>query len=175
MKNFGFSGYDNVVYIGTNGKMPEVSAAMGLTSLESIDEFIAINYRNYLAYRDGVKDIPGISLLPYSDNERTNYQYIVMILDEKVARISRDKVIDVLQKENVIARRYFYPGCHRMEPYRSLQPQAGLVLPETEKLVRQTIVLPTGTDISLEAISNITDILRCALQHADELNHIGRT
>ncbi len=170
MKNFGFSGYDNVVYIGTNGKMPEVSAAMGLTSLESIDEFIAINYRNYLAYRDGVKGIPGISLLPYSDKERTNFQYIVLILDEKIARIPRDRLIDVLQKENVIARRYFYPGCHRMEPYRSLQPQAGLVLPETEKLVRQTIVLPTGTDISLEAISEITDILRCAIEHADELN-----
>jgi len=172
MKNFGFSGYDNVVYIGTNGKMPEVSAAMGLTSLESMDEFIAINYRNYLAYKDGVKDIPGISLLPYSDNERTNYQYIVLILDETVARIARDRVIDVLQKENVIARRYFYPGCHRMEPYRSLQPQAGLVLPETEKLVRQTIVLPTGTDISLEAISEITDILRCAITNSDELTYL---
>lgn len=169
MKNFGFSGNDNVVYIGTNGKMPEVSAAMGLTSLESMDEFIAINHRNYLAYRDGLADIPGISLLPYSEKERTNYQYIVLILSEEIAGIGRDRLIDILQKENVMARRYFYPGCHRMEPYRSLQPQAGLVLPETEKLVRQTIVLPTGTDISLKTISEITDILRCAVAHSNEL------
>ena len=41
MRNFGFHGYDNVIYIGTNGKMTEVCAAMGLTSLESVDEFIA--------------------------------------------------------------------------------------------------------------------------------------
>jgi dTDP-4-amino-4,6-dideoxygalactose transaminase len=169
MKNFGFSGNDNVVYIGTNGKMPEVSAAMGLTSLESMDEFIAINHRNYLAYRDGLADIPGISLLPYSEKERTNYQYIVLILSEEIAGIGRDRLIDILQKENVMARRYFYPGCHRMEPYRSLQPQARLVLPETEKLVRQTIVLPTGTDISLNTISEITDILRCAVAHSNEL------
>ena len=169
MKNFGFSGNDNVVYIGTNGKMPEVSAAMGLTSLESMDEFIAINHRNYLAYRDGLADIPGISLLPYSEKERTNYQYIVLILSEEIAGIGRDRLIDILQKENVMARRYFYPGCHRMEPYRSLQPQARLVLPETEKLVRQTIVLPTGTDISLKTISEITDILRCAVAHSNEL------
>jgi dTDP-4-amino-4,6-dideoxygalactose transaminase len=47
MKNFGFAGYDQVVYIGTNGKMSEISAAMGLTSLESLDEFIQINHRNY--------------------------------------------------------------------------------------------------------------------------------
>jgi len=172
MKNFGFSGYDNVVYIGTNGKMPEVSAAMGLTSLESMDEFIAINYRNYLAYKEGVKDIPGIRLLPYSQEEQTNYQYIVLILDEEVAGIRRDKLVEVLQKENIIARRYFYPGCHRMEPYRSQQPQAGLVLPQTEKIVTQTIVLPTGTDIDLETISEIVDILQCAIGHAKELNSI---
>src|SRR6185369_3387994 len=39
MKNFGFAGYDQVIYLGTNGKMSEVSAAMGLTSLESLDDF----------------------------------------------------------------------------------------------------------------------------------------
>ena len=40
MKNFGFSGLDNVIYIGTNGKLNEASAAMGLTSLESLDKFV---------------------------------------------------------------------------------------------------------------------------------------
>jgi dTDP-4-amino-4,6-dideoxygalactose transaminase len=53
MKNFGFAGFDKVIYLGTNGKMSEVSAAMGLTSLESIDEFVAVNRRNYEAYRQG--------------------------------------------------------------------------------------------------------------------------
>ena len=43
MKNFGFSGYDEVTYIGTNGKMSECSAAMGLTNLESMDDFVAVN------------------------------------------------------------------------------------------------------------------------------------
>ena len=37
MRNFGFQGFDNVIHLGTNGKMTEVCAAMGLTSLESID------------------------------------------------------------------------------------------------------------------------------------------
>lgn len=169
MKNFGFSGYDNVVHIGTNGKMPEVSAAMGLTSLESMDEFIAVNRRHYFAYQDGIEPIPGLRLLPYTDKERTNYQYIVLCLDEEVAGIGRDWLIEVLHRENVMARRYFYPGCHRMEPYRSQQPQAGLVLPQTEKLVRQTIVLPTGTGIGEGDIPEIVDILRCAIGNAAEL------
>jgi dTDP-4-amino-4,6-dideoxygalactose transaminase len=50
MHNFGFAGLDNVIYIGTNGKMSEVSAAMGLTGLESLEEFIAVNRRNYQHY-----------------------------------------------------------------------------------------------------------------------------
>ena len=40
MTNFGFAGYDNVVHVGTNGKMNEVAAAMGLTSLRSVDQFV---------------------------------------------------------------------------------------------------------------------------------------
>jgi dTDP-4-amino-4,6-dideoxygalactose transaminase len=62
MKNFGFAGYDNVIYVGTNGKMSEVSAAMGLTGLESLDEFIAANRRNYAAYRIGLQGLPGVQL-----------------------------------------------------------------------------------------------------------------
>jgi dTDP-4-amino-4,6-dideoxygalactose transaminase len=169
MKNFGFSGYDNVVYTGTNGKMPEVSAAMGLTSLESLEDFVAVNYKNYLAYSECLADIPGIRLLPYCDKERNNYQYIVLILDEDVAGVSRDRMIEILQQENIMARRYFYPGCHRMEPYRSKQPQAGLVLPLTESLVQKTIVLPTGTDIDLAAITQICAIVRMSIEHAKEL------
>lgn len=169
MKNFGFSGYDNVVYIGTNGKMPEVSAAMGLTSLESMDEFMAVNRENYLAYLEGIDSIPGLHVLPYSDDEQTNYQYVVLLLDEEVAGISRDALIQVLHRENVMARRYFYPGCHRMEPYRSQQPQAGLVLPETEQVVKQTVVLPTGTGIKKSEIAEIVDILRCTIENSAEL------
>ncbi len=63
MRNFGFAGYDNVIYIGTNGKMNEISAAMGLTSLESLEEFIQVNRRNYKEYRRQLAGIPGLSLI----------------------------------------------------------------------------------------------------------------
>ena len=120
MRNFGFTGYDKVSYLGTNGKMNEISAAMGLTSLESLDEFIAVNRRNYLRYREELRDIAGARVLTYDETESCNYQYIVLELDEAVTRIvSRDELWRILTAENVMARRYFYPGCHRMEPYRS--------------------------------------------------------
>jgi dTDP-4-amino-4,6-dideoxygalactose transaminase len=49
MRNFGFTGYDEVAGLGTNGKMSEASAAMGLT-LESLDSFLAANQRNHEQY-----------------------------------------------------------------------------------------------------------------------------
>ena len=39
-----------------------------------------------------------------------------------------------------------------MEPYRSLQPNVGLLLPETERLARRIMVLPTGQATSEEAV-----------------------
>jgi dTDP-4-amino-4,6-dideoxygalactose transaminase len=166
MKNFGFAGYDNVVYIGTNGKMNEASAAMGLTNLESLDEFVAVNRRNYECYNSSLKDIPGIKLRQYDDHEKQNYQYIVLEVDESEAGLRRDELLKVLHAENVLARRYFYPGCHRMEPYRSYFPHAHLLLPVTEEVAKRVLVLPTGTSVSPEQISIICSIIRIAVENA---------
>ncbi len=175
MKNFGFSGFDNVIYLGTNGKMSEVSAAMGLTSLESMEEFIEVNRRNYYCYQEGLAGIPGVSLFPVNQAEKHNYQYIVLEIDEEEAQVSRDMLIKILHTENVIARRYFYPGCHRMEPYRSYFPHAGLLLPETEKLGQRVLVLPTGTAISEEDVTKICEIIQLTiahLPHSPEINSL---
>ncbi|HVB85411.1 MAG TPA: aminotransferase class I/II-fold pyridoxal phosphate-dependent enzyme [Candidatus Dormibacteraeota bacterium] len=166
MRNFGFQGNDNVIYIGTNGKMTEVCAAMGLTSLESIDEFMAINRRNHHAYRRGLAQLPGVTLMEYDAGEKTNYQYIVLEVDETTARLARDELVSVLHAENVLARRYFYPGCHRMEPYRSYFPHASLVLPETEKLCRRVMVLPNGASANEPAIASICQVIETAVANA---------
>ncbi len=169
MKNFGFSGYDKVSYIGTNGKMTEMSAAMGLTSLECLEEFRAANFRNYLAYRHHLSDLSGVRMVEYDERERNNYQYIVLEIDEVIAGIGRDDLIKVLHAENVLARRYFWPGCHRMEPYRSYYPNAGLLLPVTEEVASRLLVLPTGVSISVEDIATICRIVRTAMAHAESV------
>ncbi len=158
MKNFGFAGYDNVVSNGTNGKMTEVAAAMGLTSLESMGEFIDVNYRNYVRYKQKLADVPGISILSYDESEKCNYQYIILEIDDSVSKINRDHIQSILWAENVLARRYFYPGCHRMAPYRSRQP--GLRLPQTEELANRVLNLPNGTSVNGDNIDVICSILK---------------
>jgi dTDP-4-amino-4,6-dideoxygalactose transaminase len=169
MKNFGFAGYDKVVYIGTNGKMTEICAAMGLTSLEALDQFIAINRRNHDCYRRELADIPGLRLMPYPEGDRSSYQYLVVEVDEAETGISRDTLVQLLWAENVIARRYFYPGCHQMEPYRTSDPDAGRLLPETERLAERLLILPTGTAVEPDDVTEICAILRLAIGGSGEL------
>lgn len=166
MRNFGFSGYDNVIYIGTNGKMTEVCAAMGLTSFESLESFVETNRRNHRAYRRELASLPGINLLSYDETERANFQYIVIEIDEATTGLTRDEIVAVLFAEHVLARRYFFPGCHRMEPYRSYFPHTSLVLPETEKLCRRVIVLPNGSSVDDRAIATICRIIATAIANA---------
>jgi dTDP-4-amino-4,6-dideoxygalactose transaminase len=169
MKNFGFGGYDKVVHIGTNGKMSEVAAAMGLTSLESLEEFVAVNRQNYEEYRRELAGIPGIHLVTYHEAERCNYQYVVLEVDAAETHIDRDEVQSILWAENILARRYFYPGVHLMEPYRSHFPQAGLLLPNTNRLAERVLCLPTGTVVGAGEVRKICAIVRWAVAHAHEI------
>lgn len=169
MKNFGFSSYDEVSHLGTNGKMSEISAAMGLTGLESFDRFVAVNRRNYLRYRRELADVPGLRLLSFDDDDTPNYAYVVLEVDEARTGLDRDTIYRCLHAEGILARRYFYPGCHRMEPYRSLFPHAHLLLPETEALVRRVLVLPTGTSVEEKDVDAVCSLLRFLGQGAAEV------
>ena len=160
MRNFGFVDYDKVVYLGINGKMNEVCAAMGLTNLEAIHEIVEVNKRNYLAYREGLASLPGVSVIDYDPAERNNYQYMVIEVDPDVCPRNRDEIIDALHAENIIARKYFWPGCHRMEPYRTLQPDVWQRLPETERVAARVIVLPTGQAVDEPTVERICGIIR---------------
>jgi dTDP-4-amino-4,6-dideoxygalactose transaminase len=169
MRNFGYSGCDNVIDVGTNGKMNELSAAFGVTALEEIGDVLSVNRRNYDSYRHGFDGIPGLRLIQYDQHEQSNYQYVVVEVEEQTAGLHRDELLRVLRADNILARRYFYPGCHRMEPYRSNFPHAGLLLPETEMLAERVLVLPTGTAISEEDIRAICGIILSAIGNAAQV------
>lgn len=161
MRNFGFAGYDNVIYPGTNGKMTEISAAMGLTNLRSLDEFVACNLRNYHHYQAALAGVTGISLLEFDESEANNFQYVVLAIGPSFG-MSRDALVDILHAENILARKYFWPGCHNMEPYRSYYPNAGMLLSNTIKVAEQVLVLPTGSAIGTDEIAEIASVIRCA-------------
>ncbi|WP_430452797.1 DegT/DnrJ/EryC1/StrS family aminotransferase [Rhodopirellula europaea] len=158
LRNFGFSGLDTVTALGTNAKMPEVCAAMGITSLEAISDLIEINKQNYHAYDTAMSSLHGCSLVEYDKTQDNNYQYIVAELCPSY--FDRDKTIAKLHSKNIYARKYFWPGCHRMEPYKSTCPDAAQRLSHTELISERVIVLPTGQATTNADIDRVCQILK---------------
>jgi dTDP-4-amino-4,6-dideoxygalactose transaminase len=168
MRNFGFAGYDDVQSVGTNGKMNEFSAAMGLTSFEALDGFVEHNRWNYEIYHKRLAHLNVLQQVAFDQVERCNYQYIVFELDG-ASGITRDQLLSVLHAENILARRYFHPGCHRMEPYRSLFPHVGDALPHTERLTDRLFSLPTGSRVQREDVETICDLVEFAVANGRQL------
>jgi dTDP-4-amino-4,6-dideoxygalactose transaminase len=139
--------------------MTEVCAAMGLTNLDAVHSIVQVNKGNYEAYGRIVGTLPFLDLVQYDGNGENNYQYVVLLVSEDCP-VSRDGLLDALHRENVLARKYFWPGCHRMQPYRDLFPDAGAALPETEAIEERILVMPTGTSVNPEMIATIGQILR---------------
>lgn len=165
MRNFGFAGYDNVIHDGTNGKMVEASAAMGLTNLEALSSFVEANRIRYEIYRDRLADVPGVELVAYDDREENNYHYIVAAVDTP-SRVTRDQLIDVLHAENILARKYFWPGCHRMKTYTDAAPTVSLQ--HTEQVAERNIVLPSGPSLTVDDIHLICDVIAFACERGIE-------
>jgi len=166
LRNFGFVGYDCVTAIGTNGKMSELAAAVGLTSLDNMATIVAANRANYDCYRRMLADIAGIKLVPFDAREVSNFQYVVLEVDDRVAGLSRDELAAALVAENVLARRYFFPGCHRMDAYRASAKCPAPPLPITELLSERVLALPTGLQVDQASILRIAGIVRTAIENA---------
>ena len=115
----------------------------------------------------------GVTLVAYDERERCNYQYVVLEVDESATRVSRDHLIEALWAENVIVRKYFAPGCHDMQVYRSLYPRVE-PLEATERLAERLLILPTGTVIADREIDAICSVLRLAVAESAALKALLR-
>ncbi|MBY8851071.1 DegT/DnrJ/EryC1/StrS family aminotransferase, partial [Saccharothrix sp. MB29] len=145
----------------------EISAAMGLTSLDAMDEFIEVNERNHACYLENLAAVPGVQLRSQPAGERANHQYVVVEVDERVSGVHRDQLHAVLHANNVLARRYFHPACHQVEPFRSrAELHAPLPLPRTEALVDRVLALPTGTSVGVEQVRGICELIADAVRDA---------
>lgn len=94
---------------------------------------------------------------------------MVIDVDPESCPLSRDELLKILTTENVMARRYFWPCCHGMLPYREENPDAGLSLPVSNSVVSGIIVLATSEGTTLSQVEFVCGIIRRPLQQADRL------
>lgn len=161
LRNFGFVGPDLVEDLGGNAKMSELHAALGLCSLERIDEVLAANRANRRIYEACLRGLPGLRLRLSPPDRAANDQYIVLDVDTATAGVERDTLHKVLQAEGVLARRYFHPGCHRTAPYRTARCGP---LEVTNAATGRLLALPTGEAVDEAAIQSIAEILRLTIE-----------
>ncbi len=168
-RNFGFAGYDAVEAIGGNGKMTEVCAAMGLSSLEGLDVIVGANRRNFEAYREGLGGIPGLRLIEPAADEVGNYQHVIIEVNEEACGIGRNLLARTLWAENIRVRRYFYPGCHRMAAYVERPASVRTSLARTERIASRVLAFPTGLSVTPESARRVAALVRLAFLDAQAI------
>lgn len=144
---------------GINSKMNEVQAAMGLLQLKTIDE--SIEKRKIVAnrYRELLKDVNGVSMLPEPQETISNYAYFPIFVDEQEYGMSRDALYEKLKQNNIFGRRYFYPLISEFSMYRGLESSAPEHLPVAHKMANEVISLPIYPELSNNIIEAITAII----------------
>jgi dTDP-4-amino-4,6-dideoxygalactose transaminase len=159
LKNFGFADEVTVIAPGINGKMNEFQAAIGLLQLEIVDEEISDRKKIYSHYIEKLGNVKGLTVFKEFQEVKHNYSYFPVLIDEKEFGISREKVYDELKKNNIYARRYFYPLISNFPSYRSLPSADKNNLVAANKISDQILCLPVYGTLELYQVDKIIEII----------------
>ncbi len=158
LKNFGFAGETVVVAPGVNAKMNECQAALGLLQLKYIDENIKKRKAVADRYREGLRQIKGMSFLEDIPGVHHNYAYFPIFVDEAEYGYSRDVLYEELKRHNIYGRRYFYPLISTFPAYRSLESADPKNLSVASRVADQVICLPIFPDLEQEVQDRVIEI-----------------
>ncbi len=155
LKNFGIRGEELIVGVGTNAKMNEFSAIMGLCNLPAVEGNIAKRKERSEYYIKLLADCSDICLPKFAGSEVSyNYSYFpVRFLKEGL----RNKVYDALREKEIYARKYFYPLtcdalCYEVQ-YRES------ILSNARETAENILVLPLYAELEYKVIDQVVQII----------------
>lgn len=155
IKNFGITGPETVEYIGGNAKMNEFQAAMGICNLKDIEREIEKRRKVVERYREKLTNVKGIKLVPIQEGIKPNYAYFPVIFDNY--KYTRDEIFEKLGKENITARKYFYPLINDFDCYK--EKYSSKDTPVAKYMADRVLTLPLYADLELEIVDKICDII----------------
>ena len=158
LRQFGMVGQESVTAVGTNAKMTEMHAAMGLCNLRHVDEEIAKRGKAAQRYREALKGVAGIKICQPQENIKPNNAYFPIIVNKQEFGINRDELLNRLAEENIFTRKYFYPLTSDFEVYRGLfeiQPT-----PVAKEIADSVLALPLYADLSSDDVEKICELIR---------------
>ena len=160
LKNFGFEDDVTVVRPGINSKMDEIRSAYGLLNLKQVDDAIAARRLVAEAYREALKDVPGIRFFDDMPGVRHNYGYFPIFVNAREYGMTRDELYFKMQSAGLYGRRYFYPLISTFSPYKNLPSATPENLPVATKMAGEVICLPMHHDLREEDIVRIINEIK---------------
>ena len=158
LRDFGIKDAETVDGVGSNAKMNEFVAAMGLCNLRHVDEEIAKRKRIVERYRANLTGLDGVQLPPVQKDVQPNYSYFPIVVDEKKFGSTRNEIFETLAQEDIHARKYFYPltnafDCYhgRFDVYKT---------PVALRISKRVLTIPLYADLSLENVDRICQIIK---------------
>ncbi len=147
---FGFDESKQVIDDGINGKMTEVSAAMGLANLKHLDTVRVQRRADYELYEGILGSCPGVRLQRYQ-SQRYNFSYFPIILpDEDTV----NRLVSKLNELSIFPRRYFYPALNTIGRLGTV-----VELPVAEEIARRVLCLPLYYGIEAGTIRRICEVV----------------
>jgi dTDP-4-amino-4,6-dideoxygalactose transaminase len=159
LKNFGFDGETEVVAPGINSKMDEMRAAYGLLNLRQVDVAIEARHQVAIKYREGLRDVDGISFMEDMPGVKHNYSYFPIFVDAEKYGMTRDELYFKMKEVKVLGRRYFYPLISEFSTYRGLPSSSKENLPNAHKMADSVICLPMNHELGDEEIKRILELI----------------
>ncbi len=158
IRSFGtIPGSDNSEYVGTNAKMTEVSAAMGICNLRHIDKALQNRQIPFNIYNSRLSGIDGIKLIAKQEGVLPNYAYYPIVFQEEKCGTNRDIICEKLNEQNIFPRKYFSPLTNKFECYKNKYPQGDT--PVAQFIADNVLVLPLYAGLSAEDANRICDII----------------
>jgi dTDP-4-amino-4,6-dideoxygalactose transaminase len=157
LKNFGIRGPETVDGVGANAKMNEFCAAMGLCNLRHIDEEIKKRKTVYERYMSNLEGTDGIQLNYIQKDVDSNYAYFPIMINEKVFGMSRNEILIKLSKNDIGARKYFYPLTNSFDCFHGKYDPN--LTPIALRISKRILALPLYPELEEKEVDRICGII----------------
>ncbi len=165
-REYGNPGDYDCTYVGTNGRLNEISCLMGIASFDLLPQHLRLRKAAANAYTEKLAMVPGIRLQRIPANMQSAYKDFSIQIDKQAFGCSRDVLQAALAAEGIPTRRYFYPVVHKMKAYQAYN---AIVLPVCENIADNILCLPIYPLLAEPDIDSIITAILNIQRHAQRI------
>ena len=141
--------------VGYNYRMTNLQAALGLAQLEQLERFIEVKENNYNLYKEKISEIPGLSILDFKYNIRSNH-WFYSLKCEKTYPMDRDEIIRYLDS-NKIQSRPIWGLINEQKPYIESQSYK---VERAKYYVEHIVNIPCSSNLTREDLLYVVECLK---------------